>query len=205
MFHANFSIFQNSVIKPINEYENVDYIDEVRYSKKRNLCFRCLICINDNGNHVRAVAEHLSSSRHTKNYAKLVAYKDEYDKYRLETFKKFYSESYLSLKHEFFRQRWRHALEVYLETGSWLNKSYHEFRISNLIQKKLDALKFREKMALLELCVIKCFVKRRFDSLEDMHNFDNVADDGTLDYFTTLRMSLVNQILVFVLPFLDKI
>jgi hypothetical protein len=153
---------------------------------------------------VQTNSDHFSSSMHVKNYAKLVKYKGERDKYRLEMFKKFYVESYLSLKHEFFKQRWRQALEVYLETGRWLNKRYDESCTAGVIGKQLDAFKFREKMALLELSVIKCFVNRRFHSLVDMRNFGDIADDRKMDYFTTLRMSIVNQILVFVLPFLNK-
>jgi hypothetical protein len=105
---ADLSPYSNSIIKPINQFEDVDYIDEVRFSKKNNLCFRCRICVSKKTYWrvgVQTNSDHLFSSMHVKNYAKLVKYKDERDKYRLEMFKKFYVESYLSLKHEFFKQR----------------------------------------------------------------------------------------------------
>jgi hypothetical protein len=145
---CGFARFQNSVIKPIDDCHNVDYIDEIRYSKKSNLSFRCLICSDKYGYLFRSNSDHLSSKKHVKNYAKLLEYKHENGKYRLEMFKKFYVESYLSLKDGFFREEWRRALEIYLETGAWMNLYYDIFSITNVIQKKLNNFKFRENFCI---------------------------------------------------------
>ena len=114
-----------------------------------------------------------------------------------ELFKKFYAETYLSIKYIPWREKMRKELEIFEKRGVWNGFKYNSGTPESVIRATFSSLLFRDAMAILELSIIKCFMKetkkRKVVATKDESNYTT---------FETIRTTRAHQILQLVKPFL---
>lgn len=142
--------------------------------------------------------DHLKGKKHRNKEAEVM----HGMKTEKELFKKFYAETYLSIKYIPWREKMRKELEIFDERGVWNGCIFYSgVSVKNtpesVIRATFSSLLFRDAMALLELSIIKCFMKetkkRKVVATKDESNFTT---------FETIRTTRAHQILQLVKPFL---
>lgn len=110
---------------------------------------------------------------------------------------KFYAVTYLSIKYIPWREKMRKELESFSESGVWNGFIWNGGTPESVIRATFSSLLFRDAMAILELSIIKCFMKetkkRKVVATKDESNYTT---------FETIRTTRAHQILQLVKPFL---
>lgn len=172
-------------------YLNFHYTEKNKVSFSRVDCRICgLTAVNE---------DHLYGKKHTKQAVEALRGL----KRDRELFKKFYAETYISIKYEPWREKMRKELEIFDESGLWYAIYLCRLGIpEDVIRNTFSSLLFRDAMALLELSIIKCFMKqtkkRKFVAAEN----ETTNDDSEFTIFETIRTTRAHQILQLVKPFL---
>ena len=143
---------------------------------------------------------HLNGKKHRNNVKKKTDRELFKKLYAEELFKKLYAETYLSIKYIPWREKMRKELEIFEKRGVWNGFKYNSGTPESVIRATFSSLLFRDAMAILELSIIKCFMKetkkRKVVATKDESNYTT---------FETIRTTRAHQILQLVKPFLMPI
>ena len=167
------------------------YIRNLKFSKKGNAIFDCLLCNLQN-----VPLNHTYWKKHCNAENKVKDWRAENDK----TFQKWYAETYIQIKYEPWRQKLQRMLENFYETGEWNEDCYRCAFPESKIESVFERAKQRDAMAILELKIVRSFMKVKSTKRKLCDTYSEDSEEPGA--FEITRVKYANQILKLVLPFL---